>query len=169
VPETPQPPLDAERPSKSQRKRDAHALQDLAVSLVELADSELERVPMPEQLREAVLAARRMTAHGAIARQRQYLGRLMRDIDPEPIRDALDAIHARGHAHVAHFHRLERWRDRLLAEGDAALEELLGEHPRLDAQQLRSLMREEARERKANKPPQAARALFRYLREQLDA
>ena len=169
MPETSQPPLDGERPSKSQRKRDAHALQDLAVSLVELADSELERVPMPDQLREAVLAARRMTAHGAIARQRQYLGRLMRDIDPEPIRDALDAIHARGHAHVAHFHRLERWRDRLLAEGDTALQELLAEHPQLDAQQLRSLMREAVRERKANKPPQAARALFRYLREQLDA
>jgi ribosome-associated protein len=169
VPETPTQPADGDRPSKSQRKRDAHALQDLAESLVELAGSELERVPMPDALRDAVLEARRMTARGALARQRQYLGRLMRDIDPEPIRDALDAIHARGHAHVAHFHRLERWRDRLLNEGDAALAALMSEHPHVDAQQVRSLVREAARERKTGKPLQAPRALFRYLRDVIEA
>ena len=169
MPELPERPVEGERPSKSQRKRDAHALQDLAEALVELADSELARIPMPDALREAVLDAKRMTARGALARQRQYLGRLMRDIDPEPIREALEAVHARGHAHVAHFHRLERWRDRLLDEGDVALETLMSEHPQVDAQQVRSLVREAARERKAGKPPQAARALFRYLRDVIDA
>jgi len=169
VPEPPpQRPVEIERPSKSQRKRDAHALQDLAEALVELGDSELERVPMPEPLREAVLEAKRMTARGALARQRQYLGRLMRDIDPEPIRDALEAVHARGHAHVAHFHRLERWRDRLLNEGDMALEALMSEHPQVDSQHVRSLVREAVKERKAGRPPQAPRALFRYLREVID-
>jgi ribosome-associated protein len=164
-------PSDApgDRPSKSQRKRDAHALQELAVSLVDLADSELARIPMPDELRDAVLETRRMTARGALARQRQYLGRLMREIDPDPIRDALDEIHARGHAHVARFHRLERWRDRLLDEGDTALEELLAEHPQLDAQYLRSLVREGARERRLGHSPRASRALFRYLREQLES
>ena len=168
MPESTPPSAPSDRPSKSQRKRDAHALQELAESLVELPASELARVPMPEALREAVLDARRMTARGALARQRQYLGRLMRDIDPEPIRDALEDIRARGHAHVARFHRLERWRDRLLEEGDTALEELLTEHPDLEAQQLRSLMREAARERRLGKPPQAARALFRCLRDLLE-
>jgi ribosome-associated protein len=169
VPESPPRPVEGERPSKSQRKRDAHALQDLAESLVELSDSEFARVPMPDPLREAVLDAKRMTARGALARQRQYLGRLMRDIDPEPIRDALEAIHARGHAHVAHFHRLERWRDRLLDEGDAALEALMSEHPQVDAQQVRSLVREAAKDRRAGRPSPAPRALFRYLRDVIDA
>lgn len=136
---------------------------------MELSDSELARIPMPDALREAVQAARHMTARGALARQRQYLGRLMREIDPEPIRDALDAVHARGTAHAARFHRLERWRDRLLAEGDDALEALIAEYPQVDVQQLRSLVREATRERKLGKPPQAARALFRYLRSSIEA
>jgi ribosome-associated protein len=165
VPERPPPRDEDERPSKSQRKRDAHALQDLAESLLELADSELERVPMPERLRDAVLEGRRIKAHGALARQKQYLGRLMRDIDPAPIRDALDEVHARGHAHTAHFHRIERWRDRLIAEGDPALEALLEEAPQADRQHLRSLVREVTKERALNHPPRAARVLFRYLRE----
>ena len=165
MPESSRPPVEYDRPSKSQRKRDAHALQDLAESLVELGGSELDRVPMPDNLREAVLEARRMTARGALARQRQYLGRLMRDIDPEPIREALDEIRSRSRAHAAQFHRVERWRDRLVAEGDTALSELLAEHPEADAQQLRSLMREAAKEQKLGKPPQAARSLFRHLRE----
>ena len=164
MPDSSRPPVEYDGPSKSQRKRDAHALQDLAESLVELSASELDRVPMPEHLREAVLDARRMTAHGALARQRQYLGRLMRDIDPEPIREALEEIRARSRTHVAQFHRVERWRDRLLAEGDAALGELLAEHPEADAQHLRSLMREAVKEQKLGKPPQAARRLFRDLR-----
>jgi len=164
VPDSTRPPVEYDRPSKSQRKRDAHAVQDLAEALVELSASELDRIPMPENLREAVLDTRRMTAHGALARQRQYLGRLMRDIDPEPIREALEEIRARSRTHVAQFHRIERWRDRLLAEGDSALAELLAEHPEADAQHLRSLMREAAKEHKLGKPPQAARTLFRDLR-----
>ena len=165
MPDATRPPVEHDRPSKSKRKRDAHALQDLAESLVELSSSELDRIPMPENLREAVLDTRHMTAHGALARQRQYLGRLMREIDAEPIREALEEVRARSRAHVAQFHRVERWRDRLLAEGDAALGELLAEHPEADAQHLRSLMREAAKEHKLGKPPQAARNLFRYLRE----
>jgi ribosome-associated protein len=160
VPDRAGPPEPGERPSKSRRKRDAHALQDLAESLLELADSELERVPLPEPLREAVLAARGMRARGALARQKQYLGRLMREVDPEPIRAALAGIRARGRAHVAQLHRIERWRDRLLAEGDAALAALVAEVPQADRQHLRSLLREAPKQR-------AARALFRYLRELL--
>jgi ribosome-associated protein len=167
VPETPPAPP-PERPSKSQRKRDAHALQALAVSLTELSESELARVPMPDELREAVVVARGIRAHGALARQRQYLGRLMRDIDPEPIRAALDEIHSRSRAHVAHQHRLERWRDRLIAEGDAALEALVAEAPDADRQHLRSLVREARKEQRLGRPPQGARAIFRYLRELLE-
>lgn len=167
MPEAPPTPP-AERPSKSQRKRDAHALQALAVSLTELSDGELARVPMPDELREAVLTARTIRAHGALARQRQYLGRLMREIDPEPIRNALDEIRSRSHAHAAHHQRLERWRDRLIAEGDPALEELLAEAPDADRQHLRSLIREARREQQLGKPPLGARAIFRYLRDLLE-
>jgi ribosome-associated protein len=82
-------PEQIDKPSKSQRKREALALQDLGETLVDLKPAQLEKIPLPEKLREAVLAARQMTQRGARKRQLQYIGRLMREIDPEPIRTAL--------------------------------------------------------------------------------
>src|SRR5215510_11470771 len=104
-----------ERPSKSLRKRQSDDLQQLGEALIELSDSELDALPLPEQLRDAVVLARRITAHGGLYRQKQYIGKLMRKIDAEPIRAALRARQDQHRISTLHFRRLEQWRDRLLA------------------------------------------------------
>ncbi len=88
----PLPPESYDRPSKSQRKREALALQALGETLVGLKPPQLGKLPLPDELREAVLAARQMPQRGARKRQLQYIGRLMREIDPEPIRAALGSV-----------------------------------------------------------------------------
>jgi len=153
-----------EIPSKSQRKRQMHELQDLGAELVELNDQQLATVDLPENLLDAVMAARRMTKFEARRRQLQYIGKLMRGIDPEPIRSRLDAYKAVSSAHTARLHALERWRLRLL-EDDEALTELLREHPHADAARLRALVRNTLREREAGQPPKSFRALFQLLNE----
>ncbi len=153
--------------SKSQRKRDSHALQAMGERLVRLSAHQLTQVPLPEELLRAVAEARRIKAHGGRRRQLQYIGKLMRHMDPEPIRAALEAIDNTSHAAVAEMHRLEHWRERLLAEGDSALGELADQHPALDRQLLRNLVRRAMAEREAAKPPKAYREIFRYLKELL--
>jgi ribosome-associated protein len=150
--------------SKSQRKRDSLALQALADELAQLSPVELEAVPLPEPLREAVAAARELS-RGAYRRQVRYLGRLLRDIDAEPIRAAVEARRGASHEDKARLKRLERWRERLLEEGDAAVAELLEEFPGADAQQLRQLLRTARREQESGRPPRSYRQLFRFLRE----
>ena len=154
----------ADGPSKTQRKAEAHALQSLGVELVALSQSKLDQVDLPEALREAIIAAHRMTKHEARRRQMQYIGKLMRNVDAAPIRAKLDAWKSVSAADVARAHLLERWRDRLLAEPDAfAL--FAGEYPHADLQQLRTLVRNVQRDREHNKPPKNYRALFQSLRE----
>ncbi len=160
---------DAGPPSKSARKRHAEALQRLAVSLVDLPAEQLARLPLPEKLAQAIEQTRRITAHGALRRQHQYLGRLMRGADEAAIREALEAQQRVAAGQTRHFHTLERWRDRLIAEGDPALDALLAEHPQLERAPLRHFIREAQREAAAERPPRAARALFRHLRERLPA
>jgi len=150
--------------SKSQRKRDALALQALADALVHLPESQLDDVPLDEALREGVLHARTLS-RGAYRRQLRYLGRLLRATDAEPIKRALEGLKGAGDADKARLKRLERWRERLIDEGDAALTELLQEHPVADAQQLRQLVRKARRERDAGQPPRSYRQLFRLLRD----
>jgi ribosome-associated protein len=152
-------------PSKSQRKRDMHALQALGTELVELSEDQLASVELPENLRDAVMQARQMTRlDEARRRQMQYIGKLMRHLDPEPIRVSIDAYKAVSHAHTARLHMLERWRTRLL-EDDTALTELVNTYPKLDPAQVRLLMRNAARERAAGHPPKSYRALFQLLNE----
>ena len=153
-----------ERPSKSQLKREMDALQALGKRLVEINDEQLASVELPERLREAVLEARRIRSREGRRRQLQYIGKLMRTIDPEPIRARLDLWKTTSDEHKAWLHNLERWRDRLLAD-EAALHELVGAHPQADIQQLRTLIRNTLREREKNKPPKSYRALFQALRE----
>lgn len=154
-----------EQVSKSQRKRESHALQALGEALVALSTERLAAMPLPEALREAVLEAQRIRQRGAHKRQLQYIGRLMRELDAAPIQAALDDLQQTSQEAVARQHRLERWRDRLLEEGDVALEPLLEEYPDADRQHLRQLVRNAQRERDRSKPPRSARMLFRYLRE----
>jgi ribosome-associated protein len=154
--------------SKSQLKRESEALQTLGEELVELPANKLQKIPMPEELAEAVALARKITARGGRKRQLQYIGKLMRKIDAEPIQQAMDTLRKEHLYENARLHKLEQWRDRLIAEGDGALAELLEQQPHVDRQHLRQLMRNAQMEAKKNKPPKSARELFRYLREMLE-
>src|SRR5690242_16483777 len=115
-------------PSKTQRKREMHELQDLGAELVALNDSQLATIELPERLLDAVLDARRMTKFEAKRRQLQYIGKIMRSIDPEPIRERIDAFKASSRAHTARLHLIERWRARLLQD-ESALTEFIQVYP----------------------------------------
>jgi ribosome-associated protein len=155
---------DEERPSKTQRKREMHELQELGARLVGLNSEQLAAVALPEDLRGAIEQVRRMTKHEARRRQMQYIGRLMRAVDPGPIREKLKVWDGVSTEHTAQQHRVERWRDRLLEDEDA-VDELAGTHPGIDARRLRALARKAREERAAGTPPRAYRELFRALRE----
>jgi len=158
-----------DKPSKSSRKREAHALQDLGVELIELRDSELVALDLPEILVEAVREARRTSSRGGGARQRQYIGKLMRDIDPEPIRAALAARQGRSAVEAERFKRLEAWRERLVVEGAAALEELERWRPGLERTEWLRIISAAQSERERGGKGTAARELFRALRAVFDA
>lgn len=149
--------------SKTRRKQEMHELQALGEALVDLSPERLRKVPMPENLLEAVQDAQRFPSHGARRRQLQYIGRLMRSVDPEPIRAALAAFAGQSAAEAAAHQRLERLRTRLL-ESDDALTEVKDQWPQADLQHLRTLIRNARKETAAAKPPRAARELFRQLR-----
>jgi ribosome-associated protein len=151
-----------ELPSKTQRKKQMHDLQALGAELVELNDDQLGSIELPENLLDAVNEARRVTKFEAKRRQLQYIGKLMRNIDPEPIRARISAWKAVSTAHTARLHLIERWRARLL-EDDAAMIELLRDYPDADAARLKLLVRNVARDREAGQPPKSYRALFRLL------
>ena len=149
--------------SKTQRKKAVHLLQALGEELVELNDDQLAAIELPEALREAVMAARRITKFEARRRQLQYIGKLMRRVEVEPIRAALDAMLAGSRRQIAAHKRIEAWRERLLA-GPGALDELLAEYPGADAQRLRTLVSGALRERDAGSPPRSYRELYQALR-----
>lgn len=153
-----------EKPSKTQRKLAMHELQALGERLVKLNSEQLDAIALPEGLRDAVHAARHITKHEARRRQLQYIGRLMRSLDPEPIREKLRAWDGVSEEGTARLHRIERWRDRLI-EDEGALGELVGTHPGIDTQRLRALARNARVERNAGRPPRAYRELFQMLRE----
>jgi ribosome-associated protein len=155
----------AERPSKSARKRAAHAAQDLGEALLRLPDAELAALELPEALREALRAARRISSRAGLARQRQYIGKLMRRVDPEPIRAALAARSERDARETERFRRIENWRERLMTEGDAALAELTRWHPGIYVREWRQRIRAARAEReRQGSAGAAARELFRALR-----
>ncbi|HAN55317.1 MAG: ribosome biogenesis factor YjgA [Pseudomonadota bacterium] len=150
--------------SKSEIKRQMIALQKLGEELVALPDSKLDKLELPEILRDAINAAKRITAHGGLRRQLQYIGRLMRITDAAPIAEQLSAWRGDNAEVNAVFHRMEHLRTRLL-EDDNALTEFISAHPQADAQQLRNLIRNARREAAASQPPKSSRALFKLIRE----
>jgi ribosome-associated protein len=158
---------EADRPSKTRRKKEMHELQDLGERLVELNAAQLDEIGLPASLRTAVDDARRFTKHEARRRQMQYIGRLMRDTDPQAIREKLKIWDGVSQEHTARQHRIERWRERLMEE-ESALGELAREHPGIDTQHLRSLVRSAREERTAGRAPKNFRELFRVLRAALD-
>lgn len=150
--------------SKSQIKRELHALQDLGRDLVALPDKSLARLPLSESLGAAIREARPM-ARGARQRQLRYIGGLIAHEDVDAIRQALDEVLRPGREAVEQFHEVEKWRDELIEGGEEAINELLVHRPDADRQHLRRLVRNVQKERRENKPPKAARLLFKYLRD----
>jgi ribosome-associated protein len=151
--------------SKSQLKRDAQAMKDLASALLDLSKSQLGKVPLDDDIRLAIQQARSFRSHGARRRQLLYLAKLIRRIDPTPIIEAVEGFHSEALALTGRQHRSEAWRDFLLEHGDMALGALLQQRTGVDAQNLRQLIRNASHELKAGKPPAASRALFRALRD----
>jgi ribosome-associated protein len=152
------------KPSKSQLKREMHALQELGEELVALSADRLKKIDLPDNLRDALRDAQRFTKHEAKRRQMQFIGKLMRDIDPAPIQEALDEIKGVSAAATARQHALERLRERLLAD-EKVLGEIARDYPGTDLQHLRTLRRNALKEQEQGKPPRAFRELFRQLRE----
>lgn len=157
--------LETDEPiSKTKLKAEADAQQALGVRLSELPKDKLEKLNLPEALYTAVVETKKITANGAIRRHRQYLGRLMRDIDTAPIIEQLSRWDGKNSAENAYFHGLERWRDRLIADPNA-FSEYIALHPMTDSQRLRTLIRNAQKEQLANKPPKSSREIFKLLRE----
>lgn len=156
--------MDEEPLSKTKKKQMMTELQGLGAELVALSRQRLAAMQLPEALADAVLSAQRITAHEGRRRQMQYIGRLMREVDPAPIRERLDAWRGLSRTEIARQHALERWRERLI-EDDAALTEFAGKHPGADMQVLRGLIRNARKESAEDKPPRAFRELFRVIRE----
>jgi ribosome-associated protein len=156
--------VDQEIVSKTQKKREMHELQALGVALAELPESQLHAMNLAENLLTALLAFKRFKSHEAKRRQMQYIGKLMRKIDPVPIRARIAELEGSSAQATARHRRLETWRSRLI-EDDAALTAYAAEHPGADLQALRTLIRNTRKEQKESKPPHAFRELFRVLKD----
>ena len=156
--------MDEEIVSKTQRKREMHELQVLGASLVDLPEGQLHAMNLEARLLGAVLEAKRIKSHEAKRRQIQYIGRLMRDVDPAPIRARMAELEGSSAQATARHRRLEAWRERLIGD-DEALTAFAAEHPGADLQTLRTLIRNARKEAKEGKPPRAFRELFRVLKD----
>ncbi len=150
-------------PSKSQRKRDMAELEDMGEALTGLSEDRIKRMDLPEDLRAAVLEAKRIKSFGARRRQLKYIGKVMRQLDPAPIRAQLDALEGTSRAQTAWTHKIEHWRHRLLSE-DTALNALVAEYPDASHPQLRTLIETSQREKALGRIPRAYREIFQVLR-----
>ena len=156
-----------ERPSKSELKRQMSELQKLGEELVNEARDRVKRVPMPEDVRDAILMCQTITNHEGRRRQMQFVGKKMRTLDEAEvaiIQQTIDSWKGMSKADTAALHALERRRDKLLAD-DKALTVLLAEHEELDGQHLRTLIRNARKEQAENKPPKAYREIFQILKD----
>lgn len=158
---------DPRPPSKSALKREMTARQALGERLCALTPRELEQVPLlaDSALHTAIVQSRTITSNSARRRHMQYIGKLMRDTDPEPLQAALTQLHAAHAAESAALHELEALRNDLLQRGDAAIDDVVARWPQADRQMLRQILRTHDKEQATGKPPAASRRLFRYLRE----
>jgi len=150
--------------SKSEIKRDAEELKRLGAELVDLGKNALDKIPLDERLRAEIELAQRIKKEGR-RRQLQLIGKILRSMDVEPIRQALDKLKNRHNQQVALFHKLEMLRDRLIEQGDDAMTDVIALYPQADRQHLRSMIRNAQKEKAGNKPPKSARQIFQYLRE----
>ncbi len=156
-----------DRPSKSQLKREMTALQKLGEELIAESRDRIKRVPMPEDVRDAILECQQIKDYEGRRRQTQYVGKKMRTLEPHEITEIqkiLDSWRGLSKADTAAMHALERHRDRLLKD-DGALTELMAKHPKLDVQQVRTMIRNARKKQAEKKPPKAYREIFQLLKE----
>lgn len=151
--------------SKSEIKRDAEALKKIGVQLVQLSKNELAKIPLDEDMLDAIELAQKIKKEG-YRRQIQYIGKLLRNRDIEPINQALDKLNNRHNQQTALLHKIEKLRDDLIETGNA--EPILVQFPLADRQQLRNLARTAKKERENNKPAKSARQIFQYLMTLID-
>lgn len=151
--------------SKTQRKRECDEMQKLGEALTTLKISELNELNLPDNLRSAIEASHKISQRGALKRHKQFIGKIMRDVDIDDIQKQYENFCHKYDTSNAHFKRLEKWRDRILDEGDKALDELITEFPDIDRQHIRQLIRKAQKEKETNKPPAAFRQIFKYLRD----
>jgi len=160
------------RKSKGQQKREAEAAQAVGTELVELPAASfnalIDKLDLPDDLTEALVTCRSIKAREGHRRQLQYIGKLMRGIDCAPIEQKLAELKRGGQIATAQLHQIERWRDRLIAEGDEVVTELANLHPQADTTQIRQLIANARKESSLQQPPRAARKLFKYLRQLLE-
>ncbi len=153
-------------PSKTRRKKEMHALQALGQRLTQLSEKQLQQIPVEDdRLLRAVRETRNIKSRSALRRHLQFIGKLMRDIDPAPIEEALERLFQPAREENAKFHRIEKLREDVLAAGQHGVGLVLERYPEADRQQLRHLILQHQRERERNQAPAASRKLFRYLRE----
>jgi len=154
-------------PSKSQLKRDALAKRDLGEELAALGAAERAKIPLPDDVHDAILELNRTTKNGARKRQLGWLAKRLRNIDVEPIESALESIRQAARANSQTLHLVEQWRDRLLGQEETkgSLTAFLDKYPHADRQQLRQLQRNAMQEKERNKPPKSARLLFKVVRD----
>lgn len=150
--------------SKSQKKREAEALQKIGIELVGLTMTQLERLPLPEHLVRAIVEAKSLKSHGAVKRQAQLIGKLLRTDEHDAILAAYSELLAEDNAQSAKFHGLELWRERLINEGKDALTAFIEEYHPTDVQQLRQLIKKAVDEQSKKTNTGASKALFRHLR-----
>ena len=151
--------------SKSELKRDAHELKELGARLTELNPDQLAKIPLEGRIIDAITETSRIKSHNARKRQFGFIGKLMQDQDIEAIRHQLALMDTSSEEYSRHFHILERWRERLLNDGNAALTEFLNDFPNTDPQHLRQLVRNTLKEKSEEKKATLGKKLFRYLRE----
>lgn len=152
--------------SKSKIKREMNELQELGERLTTLSTQQIKRLPLPENLAQAIYQAQKITSRGAKRRQFQYIGRLMREVDDvSPITDFFNELDAKSHQSSAFLHMLESWRDKLLSDDANAVTEFITLYPNADRQHLRQLIQNGKKERLLGKPLGACKLLFRYIKE----
>ncbi|WNO09582.1 ribosome biogenesis factor YjgA [Teredinibacter sp. KSP-S5-2] len=154
-------------PSKTQIKKEMHELQELGVKLTELTLEQISRLPLTEELYNAITEAPKITQRSAKKRHMQFIGKLMRKADGDAIREAYDEIQEAQHQAARQLHLIEKWRDRLADGDNQALQNFIQEYPHADIQQLRQLIRQVQKETSQQKAPAAKRKLFKLIRETL--
>ena len=151
--------------SKTQKKKEAHSLQELGEKLLQLSKEQIKEIDIPEEILEALDLARTIKSHEGLRRQIQFIGSLMRKIDSNSIQQAVDQFDQGNYKKALEFKETEQWRDELISGNNELLEKILEDHDNADRQQLSQLVRNARKELGNNKPPKSSRALFKYLRE----